>query len=56
MISAWKEDSSSNHLPHDAPNRPDVHIFCVAHAKDNLSREVGTRQKSSPLTVGKSIF
>ena len=39
MISTRKEDTTSNHLPHDAPNRPNVHIFCVAHAKDYLEKE-----------------
>lgn len=40
MICAREQHSSSNHLAHDATNGPNVDVFRVAHAEDNLGRAV----------------
>lgn len=43
MICSGEEDSSSNHLAHDAAHRPDVDVLLVAHAEDDLGRAVISR-------------
>lgn len=40
MISAGKEDATTNHLTHDAANGPNVDVLLVAHAEDDLGRPV----------------
>ena len=43
VIRSWEEDPSSDHLAHDAADRPDVHVLLVAHAQDDLRRAVVAR-------------
>jgi hypothetical protein len=40
MISARKQDATSDHLPHDAPDAPYVDVFRVSHTQDNFRGSV----------------
>ncbi len=43
VVCSRKENSSADHLAHDAADGPDVDVLLVAHAQDDLRRAVVAR-------------
>lgn len=40
VIGTGEKHPSSDHLTHDAPHTPDVHVLRIAHAEDDLGSSV----------------
>jgi hypothetical protein len=43
VIRSWEENSASDHLAHDAANRPNVDVLLVSHAQNDLRRTIISR-------------